>query len=56
MLQQLVYIVIALIIVGGLLYLIQLIPIDATIKKIIFVLVLIVVAIAALKYVAGMSF
>jgi hypothetical protein len=52
--------IIFLIIVGALLYIVNLLPIDATIKKIIYIIVIVVIAIYALQmlpaYLPGMRF
>lgn len=48
-------ILIALVIVGAVLYIISLIPIDSRIKQIIYVLVVVVLAIWALKILVPMS-
>jgi hypothetical protein len=47
---------IALIIVGALLYLVQLIPIDATIKRVIQVIVIVAVAIYVLRHLGAIGF
>lgn len=50
---MLIELLIGLLIVGGILYIIQSVPIDATIKRIIYVVVVIAVAIYALRHLAG---
>ena len=45
MLISLLYVIVALVIVGAMLYIVSLLPIDATIKKIINILVILVIGI-----------
>lgn len=47
--------IVALLIIGGILYVLQIVPIDATIKRIIYVVVIIAVAIYALRHLGSLG-
>jgi hypothetical protein len=53
--MDLIQILIALIVVGALLYILNLLPIDQTLKTIAYVIVIVVVAIYALRILAPMA-